>query len=105
MPRDVELDDQKRGRDREDAVAESLEPRGLACHAGILAAATDGLSVRLATRRASRRQPERRLRDRRIRVPRDDDRDDAADAALPALRGALLVRRADGDGDLRRLRL
>src|SRR5438067_13531819 len=103
MPRDVDLDDQQRDRDREDAVAESLEPRGLTRHPGILAAATDSLSVRLATCRASRRQPKRRLRARRLRVSRDDDRDDAADAALPALRGALLLRRADGDGRLRRL--
>src|SRR2546425_4841510 len=71
----------------------------------ILASATDGPAVRFATRRAGGRQQEHGLRPRRVRVPGDDDRHDAADAALPALRAALLVRRADGDGDLRRLRL
>src|SRR5207249_669802 len=52
---------------------------------------------------ARRCQPERRLPARCLRVPGDNGRDDAADAALPALRTALLVRGADGDGDLRRL--
>src|SRR5205814_4423774 len=105
MARDVDLDDQQRDRDRADAVAASLAPGGLARHAGILAVATDGLPFRLATRRASRRQPERRLRPRRLRLPRNDDRDDAADTALPALRAALLLRRADSDGRLRSVRL
>src|SRR5262245_33108235 len=71
----------------------------------IVASATDGPALLFATGLARGRHQEHRLRPRRLRVPRDDGRHDAAHAALPAVRGALLVRSADRDGGLRRVRV
>src|SRR2546423_11811258 len=70
----------------------------------MLTGGADGAAPRVCYARA-RPRPLRRLRADLVRLPRDDGRDDAADAALPALRAALRLRRADRDRGVRGLRL
>ena len=91
---DAELEHEERDRDGEDSVAEGLEP-----------GARHRVHRECRSGRTFPRCPGRPASVRRVRVPREHVRDDVADAALPAVPGAVRVRRADGHGRVRDLRV